>query len=266
MMAVLSAVGAVLLFLLKVIGILLGVLVALGLLFLLVPISVDVVYEHQEYVVHLVLFGIPIKLYPVPNWLKRLLGLDQEDTDETKQPIPEPQQEKAAPVKEQAPSIEAKQDERPHTKTVAPEKPKEAVPAPPQPKEEPATQPGSKSSPSKRKIDFQQILSILETARGAIGIVMKGIWLSLWIRFPIRGQDAADTAVSFGKWNARIGGICALLSNLMQFRLRKLDLIPDFQGEYEGQERIRVKLTASIFVFCIAAIWTLIQLKQKKIL
>ena len=277
MMAILAAVGGILLFLLKAILILLGVLVGLIVLFLIVPVSVDAVYEKQEYTVKVGLFGIPIQVYPVPGWLKRFLGEETEDepeppvtgTDAESQSASMQTAQQQQPPKPQ--EVQKQSQQQPSNEPLSQPTPKKEQPsekAETPPKAETATKEAPAQKVEKKSasnIDIQKILSILETANGAIARLMKGIWISLWIRWPIQGQDAADTAVSFGKWNARVGGICALLSNLMQFRLRQLDLIPDFQGEYQKQERVRVKLTASLILLCIALLWALNQLKKKKI-
>lgn len=80
----------------------------------------------------------------------------------------------------------------------------------------------------------------------------KGIWVSLWVEWPVQGQDAADTALSAGRWNARAGGLCALAANLFQFRLRRLYFAPDFLGSYKQQGHIRLRVAASP-VFLLAA-------------
>lgn len=93
---------------------------------------------------------------------------------------------------------------------------------------------------------------MLSAAGAAARVACKGIWVSLWVEWPVQGQDAADTALSAGRWNARVGALCALAANLFQFRLRRLYFAPDFLGSYKQQGHIRLRVAASP-VFLLAA-------------
>ncbi len=285
MMAVLGAIGSVLLFLLKAVLILLGVILGLILLLILIPSSVYLVYENQQWLVSLRVLGIRFRVFPLPSWLERFLqGKEpQENTPQEKwQPQPKEEEPAQSPMEERAsaepklqkePPVEQAGEQPALQKQPIQQEPLKEPQAPPQgTKAEPQTQPVQSNSqkadslPKPEPSAVEKVVALLKTATGAAKISMKGIWVSVWVRWPIQGKDPAATAISFGRWNGWVGGISAVLSNLMQFRLRKLDLIPDFAGEYQGKEKLQAKITASPLMFLIAGVWVLKELKNNKIL
>ena len=282
MMAVLGAIGSILLFLLKTVLVLLGVFLGFGLLLIVIPLSIYVEYENKEYTVKIRVLGILFQVYPVPKWAKRFFQKSEPEYHQPSQT--EAHQEK--PI-QSMPDLSEGQPT--NTQSEPPPKPQKEVvlekiePVYESVKKPPKQPPQTQKKPVSNSIDLtkeknppvekqkvepsliEKVVSLLKTATGAVKIAMKGIWVSVWVRWPIQGKDAADTAISFGRWNGWIGGICAALSNLMQFRLRKLDLIPDFAGEYKGKEKLRAKITASPLMFLIAGFWALKELKKNKI-
>lgn len=271
-------------FLIKFVVGLLGVVLLLLILLLVVPISIVVRYEQKQIAVKVHIFGIRIPVYPVPKWIEKMMKKKEDALQEDMQKFEE----------EQTASFEQNQknDSRSSAQTEPTEKKTVDLPTeqnssstvqevtvqetPPQKnrtnaepvKEQPQEKSQSPSeSPTMDKTpktsDIENILKMLSAGKGALAIIMKGIWLSLWVRLPVQGADAADTAISFGKWNGWIGGVCAVLSNIMQFRLCQLDLIPDFVGEYKDQEMVQVKLTAVLFVGILAGLFFLKEMKTK---
>ena len=109
------------------------------------------------------------------------------------------------------------------------------------------------------------LLALLRTVRGGLRLLFKGIWVTVWIRWPIQAEDAARTALLYGKANAWIGGAAAVLAHLFQFRLRQLELAPDFLGDKQGRGEVSCRITASLPVLAAAAVWTLVQLKKQKV-
>ncbi len=285
MMAILGAIGSVLLFLLKAVLVLLGIFLGLVLLLILIPVSVYIEYENKEYIVKLRLLGIQFQVYPIPKWAERFFHKPELEYHQPSQPE-QHQHETAQPMsdvhKGQPLNTQPEPPPKPQKEAVFEKKESihETVIEPPkqQPaKENPKPIQSVTIDLKKEKIPpvkkseiepstIEKVVSLLKTAKGAVKIAMKGIWVSVWVRWPIQGKDAAKTAISFGRWNGWIGGICASLSNLMQFRLRKLDLIPDFAGEYQGKEKLQAKITASPLVLLIAGFWALKELKNNKIL
>lgn len=111
----------------------------------------------------------------------------------------------------------------------------------------------------------EKLLVLLRTAKGGLRLLFKGIWITLWVRWPVRAEDAAQTALRYGRANAWIGGAAAVLAHLFQFRLRQLELAPDFLGDKQGKGEISCRITASLPVLAAAAVWTLVQLKKQKV-
>lgn len=250
---------AVLLAVLKGIGILLLVLLILLLLLLVVPVVIDAEYRPDAPRVWVCILGIPIRVWPKPWWLRRLTERGEEE-----EPAPEPAPQKPSPTPAPAPSQpapEASPQPAP-AQTAAPPSaapssqmppsgpsPK-AKPAPPPAQAAPTAPPPSQKLPGEGKVS--RLLHTLSAAGAAARVACKGIWVSLWVEWPVQGQDAADTALSAGKWNARVGALCALAANLFQFRLRRLYFAPDFLGSYKQQGHIRLRVAASP-VFLLAA-------------
>lgn len=240
---------AVLLAVLKGIGILLLALLVLLLLLLVVPVVIDAEYRPDAPRVRVYILGIPIRVWPEPWWLRRPAGRGEKEP-----PAPEPAPHKPFPPPSPAPapSQPAPEPVSPPpspAQTAAPPSPQTPPPGPP-PKSKPAPPPPSQELPGEGKVS--RLLHTLSAAGAAARVACKGIWVSLWVEWPVQGQDAADTALSAGRWNARVGALCALAANLFRFRLRRLYFAPDFLGSCKQQGRIRLRVAASP-VFLLAA-------------
>ena len=241
--------------------------VVLLLLVLILPISVTLRYEKQMYVIKVRWLGISMQVYPVPSWIKKLSSKKQQS--EHLQPEQSPQKEKQPHTtkktetsKSQPLSSTPITDTVQQPKTQAKEQGTSSVPELPQTDGKKVPKP-EMPKPSKDKVN--KVAGILSAIRGPLALLLKGIWVSVWVRWPIKGTDAADTALSFGRWNGWIGGVCATLSHVVQFRLRKLDLIPDFQGEYEGEEMVQLRITAILGMALVAVIFFLKRAKEESI-
>ncbi len=239
---------AILLAVLKWIGILLLVLLILLLLLLVVPMVIDAEYRPDAPRVQVRILGIPFRVWPKPWWLRRLT--EHEEAEDTSPPVePVPPAAAAAPVSSQPASAQtaAPLFEKQHVQAPMPKTSSEAGSPPTQ---QAHSAPPLQELPGERKMS--RLLRILSAAGSATRVACKGIWVSLWIEWPVQGQDAADTALAAGKWNARVGALCALAANLFRFRLRQLYLAPDFLAAYKQQGHIRLRVAASP-VFLLAA-------------
>lgn len=231
---------AVLLAVLKGIGILLLVLLVLLLLLLVVPVVIDAEYRPDAPRVRVHILGIPVRVWPKPWWLRRLTerGEEEEPAPPQKPPQPAPAPSQPAPAQTAVP---------PPPQAPLPGTPPKPAPPPPA---APSAPPPSQQLPGEGKIS--RLLHTLSAAGAAARVACKGIWVSLWVEWPVEGQDAADTALSAGKWNARVGALCALAAHLFRFRLRRLYFAPDFLGACKQQGHIRLRVAASP-VFLLAA-------------
>ena len=232
---------AVLLAVLKGIGILLLVLLVLLLLLLVVPVVIDAEYRPDAPCVRVHILGIPVRVWPKPWWLRRLTERGEEEESAPppqKPPQPAPAPSQPAPAQTAVP---------PPPQAPLPGTPPKPAPPPPA---APSAPPPSQQLPGEGKIS--RLLHTLSAAGAAARVACKGIWVSLWVEWPVEGQDAADTALSAGKWNARVGALCALAAHLFRFRLRRLYFAPDFLGACKQQGHIRLRVAASP-VFLLAA-------------
>lgn len=242
---------AVLLAVLKGIGILLLVLLVLLLLLLVVPVVIDAEYRPDAPRVRVRILGIPLRVWPKPWWLRRLTERGEEEA-----PAPEPAPQNPSPPPAPAPTPSQPAPEASPQPAPAQSAPSSQTPPsgpPPKPASPPAqTPPPSQELPGEGKIS--RLLHMLSAAGAAARVACKGIWVSLWVEWPVQGEDAADTALSAGRWNARVGALCALAANLFQFRLRRLYFAPDFLGSCKQQGHIRLRVAASPVFLLVAAV------------
>lgn len=268
MTAVLAAVAAFLWLVIRILLTLLGVVLALVLLLVLIPVSVRLGYSQQKgFSARVRVMGIPLRVWPLPGWLEKRLHASEEDVPSQ----PAPPESAPRPASGSEPSQPAAPAAAPMAQeNAAPSK--TAAPTRSQPKSSAAAaQPSKEVQPSRQKQEQQlhsrteKLLVLLRTVRGGLRLLFKGIWVTVWIRWPIQAEDAARTALLYGKANAWIGGAAAVLAHLFQFRLRQLELAPDFLGDKQGRGEVSCRITASLPVLAAAAVWTLVQLKKQKV-
>ena len=273
MTAVLAAVAAFLWLVIRILLTLLGVVLAL----VLIPVSVRLGYSQQKgFSTRVRVMGIPLRVWPLPGWLEKRLHASEEEV--TSQPVPPESAPRPAsgsePSQPAAPAAPTPQTHAPAAAPTAQENAapsKAAAPAQSQPEPSAAAQPSKEVQPSRQKQEQQlhsgteKLLALLRTVRGGLRLLFKGIWVTVWICWPIQAEDAARTALLYGKANAWIGGAAAVLAHLFQFRLRQLELAPDFLGDKQGRGEVSCRITASLPVLAAAAVWTLVQLKKQKV-
>lgn len=278
MTAVLAAVAAFLWLVIRILLTLLGVVLALVLLLVLIPVSVRLGYSQQKgFSARVRVMGIPLRAWPLPGWLEKRLHASEEDVPSQPAP-PESAPRPASGSEPSQPAAPAAPTPRTPAPAAAPTAQKNAAPskaaAPARSQPESsaaAAQPSKEVSPSRQKQEQQlhsgteKLLALLRTVRGGLRLLFKGIWVTVWIRWPIQAEDAARTALLYGKANAWIGGAAAVLAHLFQFRLRQLELAPDFLGDKQGRGEVSCRITASLPVLAAAAVWTLVQLKKQKV-
>lgn len=266
MMAFLGAVGAAVWLVVRVLLALLGIAVALVLLLVLIPVSVRLRYSQQSgFSVRVRVMGIPLRVWPLPAWLeKRLNSSEPEQQPQPASPPSAPQPAPAQPASEQppAPALSGAGQAEP-----APQGPSASPAGFAPPPRQPAAAPGPAREKEEQQMrqGTEKLLALLRTAKGGLRLLFKGIWITVWLRWPVRAEDAAQTALRYGKANAWIGGVAAVLSHLFQFRLRQLELAPDFLGDKQGKGEVSCRITASLPVLAAAAVWTLVQLKKQKV-
>ena len=234
-----AAIGAVLLFVLKIIGILLLIVLLLAALLLLCPFCADLCWEHGVLTVKAGALGITFLVFQYPK------------------PEPPPAPENPAPPKGLKAKFAAWRAERKRKKAEEKARKKAAAEA-----KKPA-------SPRKKgKITLEIICTML---RGA-GTMTKAVFGALRItkiqvRLGVRGTDPADAARSYGKLQAWLYPLLGVLDHFIWLQFDELRILPDFGSEEPTvEDRVSCRVSAQALFIVIAAVRVLYEFWRKKVL
>ena len=237
-----AAIGAVLLFVLKIIGILLLIILLLAALLLLCPFCADLCWEHGVLTVKAGALGITFPVFQYPK------------------PEPPPAPENPAPPKGLKAKFAAWRAERKRKKAEEKARKKAAAEA------EKAKKP---ASPRKKgKITLEIICTML---RGA-GTMTKAVFGALRItkiqvRLGVRGTDPADAARSYGKLQAWLYPLLGVLDHFIWLQFDELRILPDFGSEEPTvEDRVSCRVSAQALFIVIAAVRVLYEFWRKKVL
>ena len=237
-----AAIGAVLLFVLKIIGILLLIVLLLAALLLLCPFCADLCWEHGVLTVKAGAIGITFPVFQYPK------------------PEPPPAPENPAPPKGLKAKFAAWRAERKRKK--AEEKARKKAAAEAKKAKKPA-------SPRKKgKITLEIICTML---RGA-GTMTKAVFGALRItkiqvRLGVRGTDPADAARSYGKLQAWLYPLLGVLDHFIWLQFDELRILPDFGSEEPTvEDRVSCRVSAQALFIVIAAVRVLYEFWRKKVL
>lgn len=237
-----AAIGAVLLFVLKIIGILLLIVLLLAALLLLCPFCADLCWEHGVLTVKAGALGITFPVFQYPK------------------PEPPPAPENPAPPKGLKAKFAAWRAERKRKKAEEKARKKAAAEA------EKAKKP---ASPRKKgKITLEIICTML---RGA-GTMTKAVFGALRItkiqvRLGVRGTDPADAARSYGKLQAWLYPLLGVLDHFIWLQFDELRILPDFGSEQPTvEDRVSCRVSAQALFIVIAAVRVLYEFWRKKVL
>ena len=237
-----AAIGAVLLFVLKIIGILLLIVLLLAALLLLCSFCADLCWEHGVLTVKAGALGITFPVFQYPK------------------PEPPPAPENPAPPKGLKAKFAAWRAERKRKKAEEKARKKAAAEA------EKAKKP---ASPRKKgKITLEIICTML---RGA-GTMTKAVFGALRItkiqvRLGVRGTDPADAARSYGKLQARLYPLLGVLDHFIWLQFDELRILPDFGSEQPTvEDRVSCRVSAQALFIVIAAVRVLYEFWRKKVL
>ena len=234
-----AAIGAVLLFVLKIIGILLLIVLLLAALLLLCPFCADLCWEHGVLTVKAGALGITFPVFQYPK------------------PEPPPAPENPAPPKGLKAKFAAWRAERKRKKAEEKARKKAAAEA-----KKPA-------SPRKKgKITLEIICTML---RGA-GTMTKAVFGALRItkiqvRLGVRGTDPADAARSYGKLQTWLYPLLGVLDHFIWLQFDELRILPDFGSEEPTvEDRVSCRVSAQALFIVIAAVRVLYEFWRKKVL
>lgn len=230
--AFLAALGAVLLFVLKAVGILLLAVLVLVVLLLLCPFCADLCWEHGVLTVRAGALGITFPVFQYPK------------------PEPPPAPENPEPPKGFG-KVKAKfaawRAERKRKKAAADK--------PAQPRK-------------KTKITLEIICTML---RGA-GTLMKAVFGALRItkiqvRLGVRGEDPAAAARDYGKLQAWLYPVLGVLDRFLWLQFDELRILPDFgSSQPTVEDRVSCRVSAQALFIVIAALRVLYEFWRKKVL
>lgn len=238
MMTVVSMLGAVLLFFLKVLLGLLAVILVLTALLLLCPFCVDIAWEGGVLRLRAGALGIT---FPVLQWPKP-------------EPDAAPEEPKGLWGKLKARVRAALQTRR--DKRAVRKKPKQ--PAAEKPKQ-----------PRKRaKLTVDIVCTILRGAGRLTRAVFGALRITkIRVCLAVRGSDPAQTARAYGKANAWLYASLGFLDRFFYLDFEELRLEPDFgDRERPVPEHVSLRISARLLFIVIAAVRVLVEFWREKVL
>lgn len=247
-----SALITVLLFLLKAVGILL--LVALGLIAvaLLIPVSLWLDYHDEDLTVKVGALGFKYTLLP------------QKEKPEETPKAKSAEKPKAKTTTAQPPKPETAQQ----PKAAAAEKPKATAKEPPKTaakQTKPADANPPKAEPQDKNALMQLTFDQVVTAVKGLGAMGKRIVNGLKVKhirlyLPVTGEDAADTAIQYGKMQAWLHAGLGVLNRAIWLDFDECRLEADFLAKGEKKSRFSCQISARLLIMVIAVtrfVWLL---------
>lgn len=243
--AFLAALGAVLLLVLKAVGILLLVVLVLVVLLLLCPFCADLCWEHGVLTVRAGALGITFPVFQYPK------------------PEPPPAPEKPEPPKGFG-RVKAKfaawRAERKRKRAAEKARKKAAADA----------EKAKKSAEPRKRAKIT--LEILCTMLKGAGTLTKAVFGALRItkiqvRVGVRGDDPADAARSYGRLQAWLYPLLGVLDRFLWLQFDELRILPDFGSEQPAvEDRVSCRVSAQALFIVVAAARVLYEFWHKKVL
>lgn len=254
---------------LKGIGWLLLVILALLIAALLVPVTAELCYEQGKFTAALRVLAVRVKLYPRPEKpakpkkkkkpRKRKKGKPAAAQSQPAQTVMKPTEKKT--VEPAAPPAQKAQTEGPESKKAAPQpaaRPpqKKAGKAQPQPQPEKTLQ---------ETVDW--VLSWVRTGGQILRRLLEGFKIHhIQIYLPVHRATAASTALAVGAVHAGLGASFGMLQNFLDLRMEQMVIEPDYTGEHQGQEHFSCKITSHLIIMVITGVWALLRLRREKLI
>ena len=272
---------AVVWLILKGIGWILLVLLALLIAALLVPVTTELCYEQGKFTAALRVLAVRVRLYPRPEKPERpqKRKKPRKPKQEKTGPVqPKPTQEKLAapvekPVEPAASSVQAEQKTEPAQKERTPQpaarQTGKAATQPPQRKEDKT--PPKQEAPKKPEKTLQEtvdwVLAWVRTGGQILRRLLEGFKIHhIRIYLPMQRENAASTALAVGAVHAGLGASFGMLQNFLDLRMEQLVIEPDYTGEHQGQEHFSCKITSHLIIMVITGVWALFCLRKEKLI
>lgn len=276
---------AVVWLILKGIGWILLVLLALLIAALLVPVTAELCYEQGKFTAALRVLAVRVRLYPRPEKPKKQKKPRKPKQEKTGPVRPKPTQaavkpaeEKLAapaekPVEPAASSVQAEQKTEPAQKEVTPQpaarQTGKATAQPPQRKADKT--PPKQEAPKKPEKTLQEtvdwVLAWVRTGGQILRRLLEGFKIHhIRIYLPVHRENAASTALAVGAVHAGLGASFGMLQNFLDLRMEQLVIEPDYTGEHQGQEHFSCKITSHLIIMVITGVWALLRLRKEKLI
>ena len=260
---------------LKGIGGLVLVILALLIAALLVPVTAELCYEQGKFTAALRVLAVRVKLYPRPEKpakpkkkkkpRKRKKGKPAVAQSQPAQTVMKETEKKT--VEPAAPPAQKAQTEGPESKKAAPQpaaRPAgKATARPPQKK-------AGKAQPQPEKtlqetVDW--VLAWVRTGGQILRRLLEGFKIHhIRIYLPVHRETAASTALAVGAVPAGLGASFGMLQNFLDLRMEQLVIEPDYTGEHQGQEHFSCKITSHLIIMVITGVWALLRLRREKLI
>ena len=238
-LSILAFLGGVLLFLLKVAGILLLVVLVLIALLLLCPFCADVCWKRGVFTVKAGALGItfPVFQYPKP----------EPPAD------PEPPKGIRGKLKAKFAAWRAERKQKKAAKKAAPK---------PKPEKQPAT------PRKKAKLTLNIVCTILKGAGKLIRAVFGALrFTKIKVCLGVRGDDPAEAARTYGRLNAWLYTALGFLDRFVYLDFEELRLLPDFGSAGPTvEDRVSFRVSARALFIVIAAGRVLYEFWREKVL
>lgn len=235
MSALLSAIGAVLLFLLKFVGVLLLIIIILAAVLLLCPFCADISWRGGVLTIKAGVFGLtfPVFVYPKPE------------------PPAQPEQPKGFFGRLKA-KFKAWREEQKRKKAAKKPKPKKKQAAP----------------RKKAKLTVDIVCTMLRGAGRLIKAVFGALRITkINIVLGVRGEDPAEAARSYGRLNAWLYTALGVLDRFIYLDFERIRIVPDFGGAQPSvEDSVSLRVSARALFIVIAAVRVLYEFWREKVL
>ena len=116
-------------------------------------------------------------------------------------------------------------------------------------------------------ISKHNIVDLLYTSGKFIKLLFKGIkFKNIYIQLPVYDQEPSQIAIKYGKVNAFFYNIVAVLENMLSLYFEKVNIIPDFNNEYENSTKFAITINGNAFNIIVVTVWAIIKLYKQKII
>ena len=237
LLALCSALGAVLFFLLKLVGILLLIGMVLLALVLFCPFCADVQWEQGVFTVKAGALGLAFPVFQYPK------------------PQPTEPEEPKGPLGKLKAKFRAWRAERKAKKAAA--------------KAEKPAKPKKETSPRKKaKLTLNIICTMLRGAGRLTRAIFGALrFTKIRICLGVRGEDPAQAARTYGKLNAWLYTSLGVLDRFLFLDFEELRLLPDFgSAEPTVEDRVSFRVSARLFFIVCAAVRVLYEFWREKVL